>query len=91
MSEIASQRDRAEAGREAENLRPKRWEEALEKPSVDYADIFEEDTGSEEGLTVWEIENFYPNLLDEAFHGMILCCPPCLPQPSYNRSQLVGN
>lgn len=31
--------------------------------------MFDEDVGHSEGMWVWEIENFYPNLLDVAFHG----------------------
>ncbi|VDP04031.1 unnamed protein product [Heligmosomoides polygyrus] len=47
------------------------WKATLDKQrkQLDYSDIFDEDVGREEGLWVWEIENFYPSLLDEAFHG----------------------
>lgn len=51
------------------NLKPKRWEDALEKPPIDYSDIFDEDVGQVPGLSVWEIENFLPNLVDDALHG----------------------
>ncbi|KAL9702468.1 hypothetical protein quinque_005986 [Culex quinquefasciatus] len=52
-----------------ENLKPKRWDETLEKPPVDYSEIFEEEDGCAVGLTVWEIENFLPNKIEEAAHG----------------------
>lgn len=52
-----------------EGLRPKRWDESLEKPPLDYSEIFEEDDGQIPGLTIWEIENFLPNKLDEVVHG----------------------
>lgn len=52
-----------------QSLKPKRWDESLEKPPVDYSEIFEEEDGQLPGLTVWEIENFLPNKVDEAVHG----------------------
>lgn len=53
-----------------ESIRPKRrWDESLEKPPLDYSEIFEEDDGQLPGLTVWEIENFLPNKIDEVVHG----------------------
>lgn len=52
-----------------ESVRPKRWDESLEKPPLDYSEIFEEDDGQIPGLTIWEIENFLPNKIDEAVHG----------------------
>ncbi|UXI14718.1 leucine-rich repeat protein [Sarcoptes scabiei] len=51
------------------NLKPKKWEESLEKPSLDYSDFFDEDVGQFNGLLIWEIDNFYPNRLDESLHG----------------------
>lgn len=39
------------------------------KPLIDYSDIFDEDVGQEEGMWIWEIENFYPNIMDPSFHG----------------------
>ncbi|XP_075220548.1 FLII actin remodeling protein isoform X2 [Lycorma delicatula] len=53
----------------AESLKPKRWDESLEKPQLDYSELFEEDDGQTPGLTVWEIENFLPNQVEEAVHG----------------------
>lgn len=52
-----------------ESLKPKRWDESLEKPPVDYSEIFEEDDGCLPGLTIWEIENFLPNKIDQVIHG----------------------
>jgi hypothetical protein len=33
------------------------------------SEFFDEDVGQFPGLTVWEIENFYPNQIEEAAHG----------------------
>ncbi|RWS26348.1 hypothetical protein B4U80_01102 [Leptotrombidium deliense] len=52
-----------------ENLKPKRWDEVLEKPALDYSDFFDDDVGQYVGLSVWEIEKFLPNQVDEALHG----------------------
>uniref|UniRef100_A0A914HBG3 Gelsolin-like domain-containing protein n=1 Tax=Globodera rostochiensis TaxID=31243 RepID=A0A914HBG3_GLORO len=47
------------------------WKEKMEqqKPRLDYSDVFDASTGSTAGLWVWEIENFYPLLVDPGFHG----------------------
>jgi hypothetical protein len=50
-------------------LRPKRWDETLEKPPLDYSEFFDEDAGQGPGLSVWEIENFLPNQIEEVAHG----------------------
>lgn len=52
-----------------ESLKPKRWDESLEKPPVDYSEIFEEEDGQVPGLTIWEIENFLPNKIEQVIHG----------------------
>ena len=49
--------------------RPKRWDENLEKPPLDYSEFFEEYAGQQPGLTIWEIENFLPNKVEEVTHG----------------------
>ncbi|CAH2048714.1 unnamed protein product, partial [Iphiclides podalirius] len=49
--------------------KPKRWDESLEKPPLDYSEFFDEDTGQTAGLQVWEIENFIPAPVDEVAHG----------------------
>jgi len=72
MTDLARERDRLinRGNQEMEaNLKPKRWDEALEKPPLDYSDFFSEHVGQFEGLTVYEIENFLPNEVDEALHG----------------------
>ena len=50
-------------------IKAKRWDEALEKPPLDYSEFFDEDVGQFPGLSIWEIENFYPNQLEESAHG----------------------
>lgn len=50
-------------------FRTKRWDEALEKPPLDYSEFFEDDAGQVPGLTIWEIENFLPNRIDEVAYG----------------------
>lgn len=37
------------------------------QPKLDYSVFFEEGVGDREGLWVWEIENFNPQLVDEDF------------------------
>lgn len=70
MKDVAKDRD-AQLFDElkTESLRPKRWDETLEKPPVDYSDIFDEEDGQLPGLTVWEIENFVPRKIDDTEHG----------------------
>ncbi|KAG9511081.1 Protein flightless-1, partial [Fragariocoptes setiger] len=51
------------------DLKPKRWDENLEKPELDYSEFFEPTTGQLQGLTVWEIENFRPVMVDSNLHG----------------------
>ncbi|XP_049873153.1 protein flightless-1 [Pectinophora gossypiella] len=60
-----------DTGTEQKNseLKPKRWDESLEKPPLDYSEFFDEDTGQTPGLLVWEIENFIPAPVDEVAHG----------------------
>ena len=54
---------------EESSIKAKRWDEALEKPPLDYSEFFDEDVGQFPGLSVWEIENFYPNQIEENAHG----------------------
>lgn len=51
------------------DLRPKKWDEILERPPIDYSDFFDEATGQLPGLTIWEIENFCPVQMDASLHG----------------------
>ncbi|XP_041979450.1 protein flightless-1 [Aricia agestis] len=50
-------------------LKPKRWDESLEKPPLDYSEFFDEETGQTPGLLIWEIENFVPAPVDEVAYG----------------------
>lgn len=70
MKDIAKEKNRSiQEDTKAESLKPKRWDESLEKPPLDYSEIFEEDAGQVPGLTIWEIENFLPNRIDEVAYG----------------------
>ncbi|XP_068672970.1 protein flightless-1 homolog [Montipora foliosa] len=50
-------------------LKGRKWNESLVKPNLNYHDFFNEETGQEPGLTVWQIENFLPVAVDELFYG----------------------
>ncbi|XP_064640268.1 protein flightless-1 homolog isoform X2 [Lineus longissimus] len=54
---------------EGEPIKHKSWRETLAKPNLNYSEIFDEEVGQIPGITCWEIENFLPNVLDEALHG----------------------
>lgn len=41
----------------------------MEKPPLDLSEFFDEDAGQCVGLTIWEIENFLPNQIEEVAHG----------------------
>lgn len=70
MKDIAKEKEmQAWEEEKVESVKPKRWDESLEKPPLDYSEIFEEDDGQIPGLTIWEIENFLPNKIDEVVHG----------------------
>nr|XP_060642773.1 protein flightless-1 homolog [Anolis sagrei ordinatus] len=51
------------------DLKTRRWDQSLEKPHLNYSEFFTEDVGQLPGLTVWQIENFVPTMVDDAFHG----------------------
>ncbi|XP_029432030.1 protein flightless-1 homolog isoform X2 [Rhinatrema bivittatum] len=51
------------------DLKSRRWDQSLEKPHLDYSEFFTEDVGQLPGVSIWQIENFIPILIDEAFHG----------------------
>ncbi|XP_053326968.1 protein flightless-1 homolog [Spea bombifrons] len=51
------------------DLKTRKWDQSLEKPPLDYSEFFLEDVGQIPGVTVWQIENFIPILVDEALHG----------------------
>ncbi|XP_043272595.1 protein flightless-1 [Venturia canescens] len=73
MKDIATEKNNKEKSledtRAAESLKPKRWDETLEKPPLDYSEIFDQDAGRVPGLSIWEIENFLPNQIEEVAHG----------------------
>ncbi|XP_053610117.1 protein flightless-1 [Plodia interpunctella] len=70
MQEQANTQHNEQAGEQRNSeLKPKRWDETLEKPPLDYSEFFDEDTGQSPGLQVWEIENFIPAPVDEVQHG----------------------
>ncbi|XP_065367478.1 protein flightless-1 [Calliphora vicina] len=78
MKDVAKDKDDAEANRSwcndsdevrPESLKPKRWDESLEKPQLDYSKFFEKEDGHLPGITIWEIENFLPNKIEEVAHG----------------------
>lgn len=71
MKDIANDKCNNENGDDQmlQSLQPKRWEETLEKPPLDYSEFFEFDDGQLPGLTIWEIENFLPNKIDDVTHG----------------------
>ncbi|GAB6020266.1 hypothetical protein CHUAL_002984 [Chamberlinius hualienensis] len=70
MTEIAEAKNKAKQQEETvESLRPKRWDETLEKPPLDYSEYFEEGVGQIPGISCWEIENFIPNPVEEALIG----------------------
>ena len=52
------------------DLKPKRWDEILERPPLDYRDFYPDDTiGQIQGLTVWDIHQFRPKLINASLHG----------------------
>ncbi|XP_014610510.1 PREDICTED: protein flightless-1 [Polistes canadensis] len=71
MKDIAKEKNKDKEcdDTKAESLKPKRWDETLEKPPLDYSEFFDEDAGQIPGLSIWEIENFLPNEIEEVAHG----------------------
>jgi len=61
MTDVALEREAGVLDESAESIKAKKWDEALEKPALDYSEFFDSDVGSFPGLSIWEIENFYPN------------------------------
>lgn len=50
----------------ASPVKQKRWDQLLKRPDLDYSDLFAEDVGKLPGITVWQIENFYPVEVEES-------------------------
>ncbi|KAK2714542.1 protein flightless-1-like isoform X2 [Artemia franciscana] len=70
LKDVAKQK---EEDYQIEALKPKKWDAGISKPTLDYSEFFEEDVGQIPGLTIWEIENFLPNQVDEVVHGKFYC------------------
>ncbi|XP_069066199.1 protein flightless-1 homolog isoform X1 [Pleurodeles waltl] len=51
------------------DLKTRRWDESLEKPQLNYSEFFTEDVGQIPGISIWQMENFVPVMVDEALHG----------------------
>ncbi|XP_050823815.1 protein flightless-1 homolog isoform X2 [Gopherus flavomarginatus] len=72
MSDVAQEKNKKlEENGDMKYTDPKtrRWDQSLEKPQLSYSDFFTEDVGQIPGVSVWQIENFVPTLVDEAFNG----------------------
>ncbi|KAB1266484.1 Protein flightless-1-like protein [Camelus dromedarius] len=72
MSDVAQEKNKKqEEGSDARapGSKVRRWDQGLEKPRLDYSEFFTEDVGQLPGLTIWQIENFVPVLVEEALHG----------------------
>ncbi|XP_014398336.1 PREDICTED: protein flightless-1 homolog isoform X3 [Myotis brandtii] len=72
MSDVAQEKNRKQeesADARAPGGKVRRWDQGLEKPRLDYSEFFTEDVGQLPGLTIWQIENFVPVLVEEALHG----------------------
>nr|XP_020136818.1 protein flightless-1 homolog [Microcebus murinus] len=72
MSDVAQEKNKKQeesADTRAPGGKVRRWDQGLEKPRLDYSEFFTEDVGQLPGLTIWQIENFVPVLVEEAFHG----------------------
>lgn len=84
MADIAKERERAEEALAEDKARkPKKWNENLNKPAIDYrfeslscslqrahcSELFDDELKFYVGMTVWEIENLYPNLMEDCLHG----------------------
>ncbi|KAM7535541.1 hypothetical protein Aperf_G00000097873 [Anoplocephala perfoliata] len=80
MRHIAGERDAimrrryAEAAAAEAEKQAKRWKDALAKPNLDYSDIFDEDAGTQLGVEIWVIDEFYPKRFepeDEEYVGQL--------------------
>nr|AAL36557.1 cytoskeletal actin-modulating protein [Mus musculus] len=72
MSDVAQEKNKNQEesiDARAPGGKVRRWDQGLEKPRLDYSEFFTEDVGQLPGLTIWQIENFVPVLVEEAFHG----------------------
>ncbi|XP_071330300.1 protein flightless-1 homolog isoform X2 [Trachinotus anak] len=71
MSDVAQEKKNLEENGDLKygDLKIRRWDKSLEKPQLDYSEFYMEDVGQVPGVAVWQIENFIPIQVDEAFHG----------------------
>ena len=51
----------------------KKWHEHLERPNLNYGDIFDSGVGQKSGLTVWLIDNFLPVEVDSGRKCVVSC------------------
>ncbi|KAF8561182.1 hypothetical protein P879_04809 [Paragonimus westermani] len=71
MQRVAREKDALLRQRELEEeeqsklISAKRWQDQLSKPQLDYTGIFEEDTGTVEGVEMWELDEFYPKRVED--------------------------
>ena len=71
MTDIAADKEMGQQENGNESIKAKKWDEALEKPTLDYSEFFDSDVGSMPGITIWEIDNFYPN---QVYYYLLFCC-----------------
>ena len=45
--------------------KPSRWDQILQRPDLDYSELFSEEVGTLTGLSIWVIENFSPVELED--------------------------
>ncbi|KAG2455495.1 FLII protein, partial [Polypterus senegalus] len=72
MSDVAQEKNKTieeNGDMKYTDLKTKRWDKNLEKPHLDYSEFFLEDVGQVPGVTIWQIENFVPMIVDDTFHG----------------------
>lgn len=73
MSDVAQEKKNLELQENGDlkygDLKIRRWDQGLEKPQLDYSEFYMEDVGQVPGVTVWQIENFIPMQVEEAFYG----------------------
>ncbi|XP_052819033.1 protein flightless-1 homolog isoform X1 [Mya arenaria] len=73
MRDVAKDRDKAAVTQKEEEEKmahkPKKWNENLNRPHLDYSEIFGEEVGQIPGITCWEIENFLPNQVEDVLIG----------------------
>ncbi|XP_012728550.2 protein flightless-1 homolog [Fundulus heteroclitus] len=71
MSDVAQEKKNMEENGDLKygDLKVRRWDKSLEKPQLNYSEFFMEDVGQVPGVTVFQIENFVPLQVDEAFYG----------------------